>query len=105
MSSIGDQIAIFGFVSGIAAGMLTAIAKYGKARELIYANKRDLEHAKNNAAQANKALIELDIQVNLLENDLVEIRTIVQMLLAERGQTTSEILGYKVRGINANRSG
>ena len=103
--SIGDQIAIFGLVSGVAAGLLTAIAKYGKARELIYANKRDLEHAKNNAVQANKALIELEIQVNLIENDLVQCKTILQMLLAERGQTASEILGYKARGNNVNRTG
>jgi hypothetical protein len=97
MNSIGDTIAIIGVVTGGMSAAWMAIAKYGKIRELIYANKRDLAHANNNAAQANKAFIELDMKVDLLETELVQTQTIIQMLLAERGQTSSEILGYKRR--------
>jgi hypothetical protein len=101
---IGDTIAIIGLATGAASAIWMAIAKYGRIRELIYANKRDLEHAKNNAKQANLELLDLLKKIDSLEDDLIKITTIVQMLLAERGQTTSEILGYKARGQNASRS-
>ena len=95
--STGDTIAIIGLATGSFSAVWMAIAKYGTIRELIYANKRDLAHANNNAAQANKALFELDAKVDLLECELTQTQTIIQMLLAERGQTSSDILGYKRR--------
>jgi hypothetical protein len=102
MSNVGDTIAIIGLVTGMGSGAWMAISKYGTIREQIYANKRDLLHANNNAKQAGKALTELDMRFDLLETELVEVRAIAMILLNNSGMTYSGILAHKPRGQNAS---
>jgi hypothetical protein len=79
-----------------------AISKYGTIRAQIYANKRDLLHANNNAKQASLALTKLDLRLDRLETELIEVRAIAMILLNNSGMTCSGILAHKPRRQNAS---
>jgi hypothetical protein len=89
--SLGEWIAIFGLVAGLISALWAAIASF-------HTSKRDLAHAKRNAAQAQDEFLELGKKLDALELDLREVRTIIGMLLAERGETNSGFLGGKLKG-------
>lgn len=94
-AGIGDSIAIIGLFAGIMSGLWGAIKWYGKLRELIYANRRDIEHASRNAQQAKLELVDIAKSIDEMQLELRQLQTIISMLLAERGQTSSEILGHR----------
>jgi hypothetical protein len=94
---IGDLIGIIGLVLGLLSTVWAIVRWYGALREAIYGAKRDLEHLRRNFTQAQGEILRLDNLLDTLQNELIEHKTILNMLLAERGQTQSGILGHRER--------
>jgi predicted nucleic acid-binding Zn-ribbon protein len=92
---IGDLIGIIGLGLGLLSGVWAIVRWYGALRESIYGAKRDLEHLRRNFQQAQGEITRLDALLDSLQNELIEHKTILSLLLAERGQTQSGILGYR----------
>jgi len=93
--SVGDQVAVVGLLLGGASGVWALIRWYGALRETIYGAKRDIEHLRRNFAQAQGEIVRLDTLLDTQQNELIEHKTILSLLLAERGQTQSGIMGYR----------
>jgi hypothetical protein len=89
--SIGDTIALFGLFSGLASALWMMVGAY-------HANKRDLAHVKRNTEQFKQAFLDQGKSIDQLEIDVSELRTIINFLLADRGDTHSGILGHKPQG-------
>jgi chromosome segregation ATPase len=94
---IGDLIGIIGLGLGLLSGVWAIVRWYGALRESIYGAKRDLEHLRRNFQQAQGEITRLDALLDSLQNELIEHKTILNLLLAERGQTQSGILGYRAK--------
>ena len=83
--SLGEWIAIFGLVAGLISALWAAIASF-------HSHKRDLAHAKRNAAQAQAEFLAMGKVIDALELDVRELRTIISMLLAERGEKPDALM-------------
>lgn len=93
--SVGDVVGVTGLLLGICSGFWATIRWYGALREAIYGAKRDLGHLKRNFETAQGEIVRLDHQIEDLQGELIEHKTILSLLLAERGQTQSGILGHR----------
>ncbi|KAM3091132.1 hypothetical protein ACKFKG_26765 [Phormidesmis sp. 146-35] len=94
-TKISNIISILTFLAGVGGGVWGMLRWYGEGEKKRYAAERDFQHLKRNQEQMQQSIAQLIAEIDGLSDDFKTLNACFNLLLGERGQTISGILGYK----------
>ncbi|PSB20561.1 hypothetical protein C7B65_06550 [Phormidesmis priestleyi ULC007] len=90
-------ISLATFLAGAGSAVWGMVRFYADGEKKRYAAERDFTHLRNNQDQMRQSIQELTKEIDELSDDMKTLTAVFNVMLAQRGESVSGILGYKKR--------
>ncbi len=94
---IKNLVSLATFLAGAGSAVWGMVRWYGDGEKRRYAAERDFTHLRNNQEQMKQQIASLAKEIDSLSDDMKTHLAVFNVMLSQRGESVSGILGYKKR--------